>query len=133
MIAIAMDIKAQQVGFYSCGFASAQGTFLANYGTFYLSGCHIEGSSDFFWGYGTAFVSNSLIVSNTPGYSIAAQSYVTNYPSQCVKVPCFCSYMLSRDFESNLVVLSDVKNTVLDYDSRMVFDHVRLSQKRQLP
>jgi hypothetical protein len=48
MIAIAMDIKAQQVSFYSCGFTSGQGTFLANYGTFYLSGCQIEGSSDFF-------------------------------------------------------------------------------------
>jgi hypothetical protein len=88
MIAIAMDIKAQQVGFYSCGFTSGQGTFLANYGTFYLSGCRIEGSSDFFWGYGAAFVSNSLIVSNTPGHSIAAQSYVTTYPSQYVKSSC---------------------------------------------
>jgi hypothetical protein len=84
-----MDIKAQQVGIYSCGFTSGQGTFLANYGTFYLSGCPIEGSSDFFWGYGVAFVSNSLNVSKTPGYSIAAQSYVTTYPSQYVKYSCF--------------------------------------------
>ena len=87
-IAIAMDIKAQQVGFYSCGFTSGQGTFLANYGTFYLSGCRIEGSQDFIWGYGATYISNSLIVSNAPGYAIAAQSYVTAYRSQIVFDTC---------------------------------------------
>ena len=88
MVAIAMDIKAQQVGFYSCGITSGQGTFLANYGTFFLSGCRIEGSSNFLWCYGVAYVSNSVIVSNAPGYSIAAQSYVTSYPSQMVFDQC---------------------------------------------
>jgi len=88
MIAIAMDIKAQQVGFYSCGFTSGQGTFLANYGTFFLSGCRIEGSSDFIWGYGVAHITNSQIVSNTPGYSVAAQSYVSTYPSQMIFDQC---------------------------------------------
>lgn len=78
-IAIAMDIKAQQVGFYSCGFKSSYGTFLANYGSFYLAGCRIEGSQDFFWGYGAAYVYNSVIVSNTAGYSIAAQYYQSTY------------------------------------------------------
>ncbi|KAK7736958.1 hypothetical protein SLS53_006713 [Cytospora paraplurivora] len=78
-IAIAMDIKAQQVGFYSCGFQSTAGTFLANYGSFYLAGCRIEGGQDYFWGYGAAYVYNSIISSNIGGYSIAAQYYQTSY------------------------------------------------------
>jgi len=88
-VAIAMDIKSQQIGFYSCGFTSGQGTFLANYGTFYLSGCLIEGSQDFIWGYGAAYISNSQIVSNTAGYAIAAQNYQSSYgPSQIVFDQC---------------------------------------------
>ncbi|CZR59142.1 related to pectinesterase [Phialocephala subalpina] len=121
-IAIAMDIKAQQVGFYSCGFKSGQGTFLANYGTFYLSGCRIEGSQDFVWGYGAAFISNSIIASNTPGYSIAAQSYVSTYPSQfvfdqCAFVPTTTTSMsqstyLGRDYSVSARVA--IINSFLD-------------------
>jgi pectinesterase len=112
MVAIAMDIKAQKVGFYSCGFTSGQGTFLAGYGTFFLSGCRIEGSSDFVWGYGVAYFSNSIIVSNRPGYSIAAQSYITTYPSQlvfdqCAFVPQTAASMsqstyLGRDYSTSI-------------------------------
>ena len=122
MIAIAMDIKAQQIGFYSCGFTSGQGTFLANTGTFFLSGCRIEGSSDFVWGYGVAYISNSVIVSNTPGYSIAAQSYVTTYPSQivfdqCAFIPKATTSMsqstyLGRDYSTSARVA--VTNSFLD-------------------
>lgn len=122
MIAIAMDIKAQQVGFYSCGFASGQGTFLANYGTFFLSGCRIEGTSDFIWGYGQAYIRNSVIVSNAPGYSIAAQNHVDTYPSQfvfdqCTFLPKSATSMssstyLGRDYSSNANVA--VTNSFLD-------------------
>lgn len=121
-IAIAMDIKAQQVGFYSCGFVSGQGTFLANYGTMFLTGCRIEGSSDFFWGYGSAYVSNSKIVSNAPGYAIAAQSFVSAYPSgfvfdQCMFSPKAAGTMaqstyLGRDYSANARVA--VTNSYLD-------------------
>lgn len=121
-IAIAMDIKAQQVGFYSCGFSSGGGTFLANYGTFYLDSCRIEGSSDFFWGYGAAYVRNSLIISNAPGYTIAAQSYVTTYPSQfvfdqCAFVPKTSASMskstyLGRDYSASAHVA--ITNSFLD-------------------
>lgn len=122
MIAIAMDIKAQQVGFYSCGFTSGQGTFLANYGTFFLSGCYIEGSQDFVWGYGEFFVSNSKIVSNSPGYSIAAQSWVSTYPSQfvfdqCAFIPKTTNSMsastyLGRDYSASARVA--ITNSFLD-------------------
>ncbi|KAH6664821.1 pectin lyase fold/virulence factor [Halenospora varia] len=121
-VAIAMDIKAQQVGFYSCGFISGQGTFLANYGTFFLSGCRIEGSSDFVWGYGAAFISNSIIVSSRPGYSIAAQNYISTYPSQfvfdqCAFVPKTTTSMsqstyLGRDYSTSARVA--VTNSFLD-------------------
>jgi hypothetical protein len=122
MIAIAMDIKAQQVGFYSCGFTSGQGTFLANYGTFFLSGCYIEGSQDFVWGYGEIFITNSKIVSNTAGYSIAAQSWVSTYPSQfvfdqCAFVPKTAvgmqsSTYLGRDYSNSARVA--ITNSFLD-------------------
>lgn len=72
-----MDIKAQNVGFYSCGFKSSMGTVLANTGNFFFAGCRIEGGQDLFWGYGAAYVYNSQIVTNAAGYSIAAQSYQT--------------------------------------------------------
>lgn len=87
-IDIAMDIKAKQVGFYSCGFQAGQGTLLVNTGTSYFSGCRIEGSSDFVWSYGGAYISNSLIVSNAPGYAVTAQSYVAGVPSQVVYDQC---------------------------------------------
>ena len=121
-IAIAMDIKAQQVGFYSCGFTSGQGTFLANYGTMFMTNCRIEGSSDFFWGYGAAYISNSQIISNAPGYSIAAQSYVAAYPSgfvfdQCAFIPKQTTSMqqstyLGRDYSASARVA--VTNSFLD-------------------
>ncbi|KAL5319612.1 hypothetical protein ACEPPN_012667 [Leptodophora sp. 'Broadleaf-Isolate-01'] len=121
-VAIAMDIKALQVGFYSCGFKSGQGTLLANTGTFYFSGCRIEGSSDFVWVYGAAFISNSVIVSNTPGYTISAQNYVTTSPSQlvfdqCAFVPSTTTSMsqstyLGRDYSVSARVA--VTNSYLD-------------------
>ncbi|KUI62864.1 Pectinesterase [Cytospora mali] len=110
--AIAMDIKAQQVGFYSCGFKSTAGSFLANYGSFYLAGCRIEGGQDFFWGYGAAYVYNSIIVSNTAGYSIAAQNYQSSYGGSqfvfdsCAVVPSSSSLgaastYLGRDYSAS--------------------------------
>lgn len=126
-VAIAMDIKAQQVGFYSCGFVSGQGTFLANYGTFYLSGCRIEGSSDFVWGYGAAYISNCQIVSNTPAYAIAAHNYLSTYASQlvfdqCTFVPKSTTNMrqstyLGRDYSTSSAIPSSrvaIMNSYLD-------------------
>lgn len=122
MVSIAMDIKAQQIGFYSCGFVSGQGTFLANTGTFFLSGCYIEGSQDFVWAYGQIFISNSKIVSNTPGYSVAAQNWVSTYPSQivfdqCAFVPKTSAGMssstyLARDYTTSARVA--VTNSFID-------------------
>lgn len=111
-IAVAMDIKAQQVGFYSCGFQSTGGTFLANYGSFFLAGCRIEGGQDFFWGYGAAYVYNSVILSNTAGYSIAAQWYQSSYGSSqfvfdtCAVIPSSSSLgsastYLGRDYTTS--------------------------------
>lgn len=111
-VAVAMDIKAQQVGFYSCGFESTGGTFLANYGSFFLAGCRIEGGQDFFWGYGAAYVYNSIISSNTAGYSIAAQWYQSSYGSSqfvfdtCAIVPSSSSIgsastYLGRDYTAS--------------------------------
>ncbi|KAK0116107.1 hypothetical protein ONS95_013139 [Cadophora gregata] len=117
-----MDMKALQIGFYSCGFKSGQGTLLANTGTFYFSGCRIEGSSDFVWVYGAAFISNSIIVSNAPGYTISAQNYVATYPSrlvfdQCAFVPSTTTSMsqstyIGRDYSVSARVA--VTNSYLD-------------------
>ncbi|PVH85551.1 carbohydrate esterase family 8 protein, partial [Cadophora sp. DSE1049] len=127
-IAIAMDIKALQIGFYSCGFKSGQGTLLANTGTFYFSGCRIEGSSDFVWVYGAAFISNSIIVSNSPGYSVSAQNYVATSPSQlvfdqCAFVPSTTTSMsqstyLGRDYSVSARVA--VTNSFLDAHIRPI-------------
>ena len=127
-IAIAMDIKALQIGFYSCGFKSGQGTLLANTGTFYFSGCRIEGSSDFVWVYGAAFISNSIVVSNTPGYTVSAQNYVATYPSQlvfdqCAFVPSTTTSMsqstyLGRDYSVSARVA--ITNSYLDAHIRPV-------------
>ncbi|CZT13450.1 related to pectin methylesterase [Rhynchosporium agropyri] len=126
--AIAMDIKAVQVGFYSCGFKSGQGTLLANTGTSYYSGCRIEGSSDFVWVFGAAYISNSIIVSNKPDYSVAAQNYAATSPSQvvfdkCSFVPSTASSMsqstyLGRDYSISAKVA--IKNSYLDAHIRPV-------------
>ncbi|ROV90080.1 hypothetical protein VMCG_09795 [Cytospora schulzeri] len=111
-VAIAMDIKAQQVGFYSCGFKSTGGTFLANYGSFFLAGCRIEGGQDFFWGYGAVYAYNSIFSSNTAGYSIAAQWYQSSYGNSqfvfdtCAVVPssssvASASTYLGRDYTAS--------------------------------
>ncbi|KAL2068017.1 hypothetical protein VTL71DRAFT_16115 [Oculimacula yallundae] len=127
-VAIAMDIKALQVGFYSCGFKSGQGTILANTGTSYFSGCRIEGSSDFLWTFGAAFISNSIIVSNTPGYAVAAQNYASTSPSQlvfdqCAFVPSTSASMsqstyLGRDYSLSARVA--VTNSYLDAHIRPI-------------
>jgi pectin methylesterase-like acyl-CoA thioesterase len=121
-IAIAMDIKAQNVGFYSCGFTSNQGTLLANSGTSYFSGCRIEGSADFVWAFGGAFISNSVIVSNAPANAVAAQLYTAGTPSfavfdHCAFVPkstlsMAASTFLGRDYSTSARVA--VTNSFLD-------------------
>lgn len=74
------------------------------------------------WGYGEAFISNSVIVSNAAGYSIAAQSYVSTYPSQmvfdhCAFVPKTTASMsqstyLGRDYSTSARVA--ITNSFLD-------------------
>ncbi|KAJ4358780.1 uncharacterized protein N0V89_003364 [Didymosphaeria variabile] len=78
--AVAVSIKPKKAGFYSCNIKSSQGTLLLNYGAFYFSNCHIEGTTDFVWGQGAAYIYNSEIVetSTSTGLTIAAQSYQTS-------------------------------------------------------
>ena len=94
-IAIAMDIKSPQVGFYSCGFESSQGTLLVNTGSFYFSGCYISGTTDFIWGYGASYWYNSVIVSTSTqtGQNVAAQSYTASNALGSSMIFDHCSFM----------------------------------------
>ncbi|KAL5385138.1 hypothetical protein DPSP01_004948 [Paraphaeosphaeria sporulosa] len=93
--AVAVSIKTKKAAFYSCNIKSSQGTLLLNNGAFYFSNCHIEGTTDFVWGQGGAYIYNSEIVetSTITGQTIAAQNYqTTNGPSiivfdHCAVVP----------------------------------------------
>ncbi|KAJ4297434.1 hypothetical protein N0V90_005325 [Kalmusia sp. IMI 367209] len=78
--AVAVSIKTKRAAFYSCNIKSSQGSLLVNYGAFYFSNCHIEGTTDFVWGQGAAYIYNSEIVetSTSTGQTIAAQSYQTS-------------------------------------------------------
>ncbi|KAJ6088200.1 pectinesterase family protein [Penicillium sp. IBT 16267x] len=71
-VALAADFDGL-VAAYGCSFNGYDHTFLANKGTQVLSNTYIEGSIDFIWGSSIAYFHQSLIATNTPGYSIAAQ------------------------------------------------------------
>jgi pectin methylesterase-like acyl-CoA thioesterase len=72
--ALAADFYGANIAAYGCSFIGFQDTLLANKGTQVFSNCYIEGSVDFIWGFSTAYFHQSMIVSNTPGSCIAAQS-----------------------------------------------------------
>ncbi|KAH5375559.1 pectinesterase [Parastagonospora nodorum] len=72
--ALAADFYGPNMAAYGCSFIGFQDTLLANKGTQVFSNCYIEGSVDFVWGFSTAYFHQCMIVSNTPGACIAAQS-----------------------------------------------------------
>lgn len=72
--ALAGDFYGASIALYGCAFVGFQDTLLANKGTQVFSNSYIEGSIDFVWGYATAFFHQCMIVSNTPGACISAQS-----------------------------------------------------------
>ncbi|KAF1937939.1 pectin lyase-like protein, partial [Clathrospora elynae] len=75
--ALAADFYGANIAAYGCSFIGFQDTLLANKGTQVFSNCYIEGSVDFIWGFSTAYFYQCMIVSNTPGACIAAQSRAT--------------------------------------------------------
>jgi pectin methylesterase-like acyl-CoA thioesterase len=75
--ALAADFYGANIAAYGCSFIGFQDTLLANKGTQVFSNCYVEGSVDFIWGFSTAYFHQCMIVSNTPGACIAAQSRAT--------------------------------------------------------
>ncbi|KAL5116142.1 hypothetical protein ACEQ8H_005918 [Pleosporales sp. CAS-2024a] len=75
--ALAADFYGANIAAYGCSFIGFQDTLLANKGTQVFSNCYIEGSVDFIWGFSTAYFHQCMIVSNTPGSCVAAQSRAT--------------------------------------------------------
>jgi pectin methylesterase-like acyl-CoA thioesterase len=75
--ALAADFYGANIAAYGCSFIGFQDTLLANKGTQVFSNCYIEGSVDFIWGFSTAYFHQCMVVSNTPGSCIAAQSRAT--------------------------------------------------------
>ncbi|KAH7084586.1 pectin lyase fold/virulence factor [Paraphoma chrysanthemicola] len=75
--ALAADFYGANMAAYGCSFIGFQDTLLANKGTQVFSNCYIEGSVDFVWGFSTAYFYQCMLVSNTPGSTIAAQSRAT--------------------------------------------------------
>ncbi|KAM0352986.1 hypothetical protein ACHAPU_001871 [Fusarium lateritium] len=80
-VALAIYAKGTKVAFYGCSIDSSQGTLYFDYGNFFLSHCHILGTTDFFWGQGAGYVYNSRIVSkgSTTGQAIAAHKFQGQY------------------------------------------------------
>lgn len=72
--ALAADFYGKNIAAYGCSFIGFQDTLLANQGVQVFSNCYIEGSIDFIWGFSTAYFHQCMIVTNTPGACIAAQS-----------------------------------------------------------
>lgn len=75
--ALAADFYGANIAAYGCSFVGFQDTLLANKGTQVFSNCYVEGSIDFVWGFSTAYFHQCMIVSNTPGAFISAQSRAT--------------------------------------------------------
>ncbi|KAJ5715625.1 Pectinesterase catalytic [Penicillium malachiteum] len=73
-VALAADFDGT-VGAYGCSFIGYHHTLFANKGSQLFSNSYIEGSIDFIWGSATAYFHQSYIASNTPGYSITAQTH----------------------------------------------------------
>lgn len=75
--ALAADFYGANIAAYGCSFVGFQDTLLANKGTQVFSNCYVEGSVDFIWGFSTAYFHQCMIVSNTPGAYVAANSRAT--------------------------------------------------------
>jgi pectin methylesterase-like acyl-CoA thioesterase len=116
-IALAVYAKGQKVAFYGCNFISSQGSLYLDYGNVYFSGGRIEGTTDFIWGQGAAFIHNSVIVTDgtITGQAIAAQKYQSQYGGSqvvfdlCAVVPQSSSLpqkgtYLGRDYSTNAQV-----------------------------
>jgi len=91
--ALAADFYGDNMAAYGCSFVGFQDTLLANKGTQVFSNCYVEGSVDFVWGFSTAFFHQCMIVSNTPGATIAAQSRASaDAPGGYVFDSCMVTY-----------------------------------------
>ncbi|KAF2851568.1 carbohydrate esterase family 8 protein [Plenodomus tracheiphilus IPT5] len=94
--ALAADFYGANIAAYGCSFIGYQDTLLANKGTQVFSNCYIEGSVDFVWGFSTAYFHQCMIVSNTPGACIAAQSRATaDTPGGYIFDSCMVTYSSS--------------------------------------
>lgn len=90
--ALAADFYGNNMAAYGCSFIGFQDTLLANKGIQVFSGCYVEGSVDFVWGYSTAYFYKSMIATNTKGASIAAQGRVAGTVSGYVFDSCYVTY-----------------------------------------
>jgi pectin methylesterase-like acyl-CoA thioesterase len=91
--ALAADFYGANIAAYGCSFVGFQDTLLANKGTQVFSNCYIEGSVDFVWGFSTAYFHQCMVVSNTPGSCIAAQSRLdASTPGGYVFDSCMVTY-----------------------------------------
>ncbi|GJC86637.1 pectinesterase [Colletotrichum liriopes] len=116
-IAVAAYSKGTKVAFYNCNVKSSQGSLYLDYGNVFFSGGRIEGVTDFIWGIGAGYFTNSVIVStNTAfGQNIAAQRYQNAYGGSqmvfdgCAVVPADKTVpqqgvYLGRDYSTNAQV-----------------------------
>lgn len=91
--ALAADFYGANIAAYGCSFIGFQDTLLANKGTQVFSNCYIEGSIDFIWGFSTAYFHQCMIVTNTPGSCVTAQSRATaDTPGGYVFNSCMVTY-----------------------------------------
>ncbi|KAI1859404.1 hypothetical protein JX265_010407 [Neoarthrinium moseri] len=124
-VALGVYAKGKQVAFYGCNIKSSQGTLYFDYGAFFFSGGRIQGTTDFIWGQGAAYIYNSVIVSSgtSTGQTIAAHKYQGSYGRSqfvfdtCAMVPAdnlvpTGSTYLGRDYSTNSSVA--VVNSYLD-------------------
>lgn len=116
-VALAVYAKGKKVAFYGCNIISSQGTLYFDYGNFFVSNSRIEGTTDFVWGQGNAYIYNSLIVSDgtTTGQAIAANKFQNSYGQSqsvfdlCAVVPSSNSVpeagtYLGRDYSTKATV-----------------------------
>ncbi|KAJ4050464.1 hypothetical protein NW761_005261 [Fusarium oxysporum] len=70
--AVALTANGNKTGFYGCSFKSYQDTLYVKAGWMYYSNCYIEGAVDYIFGNGHAWIGESTIASNGPGYITAS-------------------------------------------------------------
>jgi hypothetical protein len=70
---LALSISRANGGFYHSGFYSYQDTiYVGKLGNAYMKGCEIAGQTDFFYGFGTCWVDDSLVTLRSCGGGITA-------------------------------------------------------------